>query len=91
MNCPYCGGSMVEGTFHDRGDSYILPAGEVPPKLWTRAVLKKKRAILLPPESLGAVWAQRPSAFWCRRCRKLLVDYGELMPPAAGQSTVGEE
>lgn len=51
MNCPYCGGSMLEGTFHDRGDSYILPAGEVPPKLWTKAVLKKKHAILLPPES----------------------------------------
>ena len=48
---------MLEGTFHDRGDSYILPAGEVPPKLWTKAVLKKKHAILLPPESFGAVWA----------------------------------
>ena len=65
---------MLEGTFHDRGDSYILPAGEVPPKLWTKAVLKKKHAILLPPESFGAVWAQRPSAFWCGICKKMLVE-----------------
>ena len=91
MNCPYCGGSMLEGTFHDRGDSYILPAGEVPPKLWTKAVLKKKHAILLPPESFGAVWAQRPSAFWCGICKKMLVDYGELMSQAEGQGTEGKE
>ena len=91
MNCPYCGGSMLGGTFHDRGDSYILPAGEVPPKLWTKAVLKKKHAILLPPESFGAVWAQRPSAFWCGICKKMLVDYGELMSQVEGQGTEGKE
>ena len=24
------------------------------------------------------IWAQRPAAFWCGTCRKLLVDYSEL-------------
>ena len=32
MNCPFCGEIMAEGTFHDRGDSYFLPAGETPPQ-----------------------------------------------------------
>lgn len=80
MNCPFCGKPMREGTFHDRGDSYFLPEGETPPQLWTRRTLEKKHAVLLPPESLGSVWARRPAAFWCGSCRKLLVDYGELMP-----------
>ena len=81
MNCPFCGEIMAEGTFHDRGDSYFLPAEEIPPKLWTRGVLEKKRAVILPPESFGAPFALRPAAFWCGKCRKLLVDYGELLPP----------
>ena len=82
---------LREPVIGDRGDSYILPAGEVPPKLWTKAVLKKKHAILLPPESFGAVWAQRPSAFWCGICKKMLVDYGELMSQVEGQGTEGKE
>ena len=81
MNCPFCGEVMAEGTFHDRGDSYFLPVGETPPTLWTRGVLKKKHAVILPPESFGAPFALRPTAFWCGKCRKLLVDYGELLPP----------
>lgn len=55
MNCPYCGGTMIKGLFCDRGDSYFLPEGETPPQLWTKGILKKKRAVLLPPESFGAV------------------------------------
>ena len=49
MNCPYCGGTMIKGLFCDRGDSYFLPEGETPPQLWTKGILKKKRAVLLPP------------------------------------------
>ena len=91
MNCPYCGGAMVKGMFHDRGDSYFLPEGETPPKLWTKKILEKKRAVLLPPESFGAVWARRPGAFWCGRCRKLLVDYADLRPLTTEPDTGGKE
>ena len=87
MNCPFCGGDLLTGTFHDRGDSYLLPAGETPPALWTKHILEKKHAVLLPPESLGAVWARRPAAAWCPACRRLVVDYSELMPPPEGEDT----
>ena len=90
MNCPYCGGTMIKGLFCDRGDSYFLPEGETPPQLWTKGILKTKRAVLLPPESFGAVWAQRPEAFWCGQCRKLIVDYSGLLPRTTEQRTEGE-
>ena len=80
MNCPWCGQELVKGLFCDRGDSYFLPEGETPPQLWTKRTLEKKHAVLLPPESFGVIWAQRPAAFWCGACRKLLVDYSELIP-----------
>lgn len=84
MNCPTCGEEMQTGTFHDRGNSYFLPAGEVPPTLWTKSVLEKKHAVLLPPESFGAAWAKRPAAYWCGRCRNMLVDYSSLTPTEHG-------
>lgn len=89
MNCPCCGGRMAKGVFCDRGDSYFLPEGESPPQLWTRGILKKKRAVLLPPESFGAVWAQRPEAFWCGQCRQLMVNYSDLLPQTMEQRTEG--
>ena len=84
MNCPWCGQELEKGLFCDRVDSYFLPEGETPPQLWTKRILEKKHAVLLPPESFGAVWAQRPTAFWCGACRKLLVDYSELTSPESG-------
>lgn len=88
MNCPYCGGTMTKGQFCDRGGSYFLPEGEIPPQLWTRRGLEKKHAVLLPPEAFGAVWAQRPAAFWCSRCRRLLVDYSQIMGQTVEDETV---
>ena len=84
MNCPWCGQELVKGLFCDRGDSYFLPEGETPPQLWTKRTLEKKHAVLLPPESFGVIWAQRPAAFWCGTCRKLLVDYSELTSLESG-------
>ena len=81
MNCPWCGGALEKGTFHDRGDSFFLPAGKRPPMLISKKIVEKRGAVWLPPESFGGVWAQRPAAFWCGACRKLLVDYSELMSP----------
>lgn len=81
MTCPCCGGPMVNGVFCDRGDSYFLPEGEKAPTIWTKRALQKKGAVLLPPEAVGVVWAQRPTAFWCGACKKLLVDYSNLMSP----------
>ena len=46
--------------------------------------MEKKHAVLLPPESFGVIWAQRPAAFWCGTCRKLLVDYSELTSLESG-------
>ena len=80
MNCPFCGEIMEEGTFCDRGGSYFLPAGETQPTLWTKRILERKHAVLLPPEPYGAPFEPRSAAFWCRKCKKLLVDYTELPP-----------
>ena len=91
MNCPCCGRTMETGVFHDRGDSYFLPEGESAPALWTRKVLEKKHAVLLPPESFGAPWAQRPAAFWCGQCRALLVDYAKLLSGTVEQDDIGKD
>ncbi|MGI6029619.1 MAG: PF20097 family protein [Candidatus Heteroscillospira sp.] len=81
MNCPFCGKEMKKGTLCGRGDSYFLPDGQTRPKLWTMAALKKRQAVLLPPESFGAPFCENwPEAFWCEECRKMVVDYERLMP-----------
>lgn len=80
MKCPRCGKDMDIGTLHGRGDNYFLPEGETAPKLVTDKILRKKHAVILPPESFGIPFCETwPAAFWCSKCKMLIADYSDLM------------
>lgn len=76
MKCPFCGAEMAHGTLHGRGDNFFLPEGETVPMLLSNAALKKHHAIILPPDSFCVALNDKwPPAFWCGKCRRLVVNY----------------
>ena len=74
MNCPYCGNDMERGELRSRGEMFFLPEGESTPKLYTQSEMNKHRAIYLPPYMLD-VKAEFPTAYVCRACSKIIVEY----------------
>ncbi len=80
MLCPQCGNEMPKGILGGRGYNFFLPEGETYPKLLSDRLLKKKHAVLLPPDIYGS-WDVNgwPSAFWCKECKMVIADYSHLM------------
>lgn len=74
MKCPYCGRDMEHGEVRSRGGMFFLPEGESTPKLYTQSEMNKHRAIYLPPYMLD-IRAEYPTAYVCRACCKIIVEY----------------
>ena len=78
MVCPWWGREMEQGELHSRGGTYFLPEGEKTPKLYTESSMKKKNAILFPPDVNSLDWhPDVPVAYVCRQCHKLVIPYEE--------------
>lgn len=74
MKCPYCNKEMEKGQLRSRGGVYFLPDGEKKPLLYTEQEMKKHNAIYLPPYMTSA-HPEYPTAYICRRCSKIVIDY----------------
>ena len=74
MKCPCCGHTMEQGQLRSKGGLFFLPDGEKPPKLYTESEMQKHRAVYLPPY-LTSVVAEYPTAYLCRPCSKIVMDY----------------
>ena len=74
MKCPYCGQDLVKGTLRSRGGNYFLPDGEKIPLLYTEHEMQKRNAVYLPPYQF-AVPAEYPTAYLCRACSKIIIEY----------------
>lgn len=74
MKCPYCNSEMEKGKLRSRGGVYFLPDGENPPLLYTEKEMKKHKAVYLPPY-MTAILAEYPTAYICRPCSKMVIDY----------------
>lgn len=74
MRCPCCNAEMERGELRSRGGVFFLPEGETLPKLYTRRLMEKHRAVYLPPYMLEVV-AEYPTAYLCRGCSKIVIDY----------------
>lgn len=76
MKCPLCGTEMESGKLRSKGGVFFLPDGEKTPKLYTHREMEKHRAISFPPFVLD-VFPEYPSAYVCRECKKLIIDFVE--------------
>ena len=74
MNCPYCNNEMEIGKLRSKGGVFFLPDGEKMPKLYTQNEMAKHRAVSFPPFVLD-VFPEYPSAYVCRECKKLIMDF----------------
>ena len=74
MKCPCCSREMEKGQLKSRGGVFFLPDGEPLPKLYTEHEMKKHRAVYLPP-FMTSLKAEYPTAYLCRLCSKLVIDY----------------
>lgn len=74
MICPCCGYVMEKGQLRSRGGVFFLPEGEGLPLLYTNHEMNKHRCVYLPPYMLS-VPAVYPTAYICRSCRKIVLDY----------------
>ena len=74
MKCPYCGKEMEKGELRSRGGLFFLPEGEGLPKLYTKREMEKHNAVYLPPYLLD-VKAEFPTAYLCRDCSKIVIEY----------------
>ena len=74
MKCPYCDAEMEQGELQSRGGVFFLPEGEAAPKLYTKKEMERHRAISLPPYLLREP-GDYPTAYACRSCRKVFLDY----------------
>ena len=80
MLCPKCGKELAQGTLGGRGYNFFLPQGETYPKMLSDRILKKKNAVLLPPDIYGSRNIQGwPVGFWCGECKMIVADYSHLM------------
>ena len=75
MKCPYCGAEMEKGELRSKGGVYFLPEGEGVPLLYTQSQMDKHRAVCLPPYANSLTAAEYPTAYVCRACSKLIVEY----------------
>lgn len=73
MRCPFCNGEMENGMLRSKGGVYFLPDGEKTPLLYTEREMKKRNAVYLPPYM--TVPAEYPTAYLCRPCSKIVIDY----------------
>jgi len=66
---------MTKGTLRSRGGDYFLPDGEKVPKLYTAKSMTKCNAIPLRPYffNMSAV-VDKPVAYACRDCQKIIID-----------------
>ena len=80
MLCPKCNKEMSRGTLGGRGYNFFLPMGETFPGWYTDRILKKRNAIILPPDmySLHNI-NNHPKAYWCGDCKMIIADYSDLM------------
>jgi len=76
MKCPCCNNEMEKGQLRSRGGVYFLPDGEKEPKLYTEREMKKHKAVHLPPY-MTSTHPEHPSAYICRLCSKIMIDYSE--------------
>jgi len=74
MKCPYCNNEMEKGELKSRGGVFFLPDGEKMPKLYTENQMKKHNAVYLPPY-MTAVLPEYPTAYICRLCCKIVIEY----------------
>lgn len=74
MKCPYCNNEMEIGKLRSKGGVFFLPDGEKMPKLYTQNEMAKHRAVSFPPFVLD-VFPEYPSAYVCRECKKLIIDF----------------
>lgn len=74
MRCPSCNTEMEKGKLRSRGGVFFLPDGESLPLLYTENEMQKHHAVCLPP-SLFSIKAEYPTAYLCRKCSKIIIDY----------------
>ena len=74
MRCPYCNSEMEKGEMRSKGGLYFLPDGEKTPLLYTQREMKKRNAVYLSPY-MTAIPAVYPTAYICRSCSKIMIDY----------------
>jgi hypothetical protein len=74
MLCPYCGQTMEKGVLRSRGGVFFLPDGECSPLFYTAKQMQRHHAVPLPPD-MYSVTAEFPTAYACRACAKLLIEY----------------
>ena len=74
MKCPYCSNDMEKGTLRSRGGVYFLPDDEKIPLLYTEGQMQKRNAISLPPSMFGTP-VEYPTAYLCRACSKITIEY----------------
>lgn len=74
MKCPFCDNEMEKGELRSKGGVYYLPDGEKIPLLYTEREMKKRNAVYLPPY-MTAHPPVYPTAYICRSCSKIMIDY----------------
>ena len=74
MKCPYCNNEMEKGELRSKGGLFFLPEGESIPKLYTDNQMKRHNAVLLPPH-MASIRPEYPTAYICRQCSKIMIDY----------------
>ena len=75
MRCPYCDTEMERGKLHSRGGVYFLPDGEKHPQFYTEREMKKHNAVYLPPYITLLDRPEYPTAYICRQCSKIVIEY----------------
>ena len=76
--CPYCGEELEQGILWHRG-SFFLPDGEKIPPIFSEKAMKKARAVELPVSEFS-FRPDFPTAYICRKCRKITIPYREYYP-----------
>lgn len=74
MNCPYCSHEMEKGQLRSNGGVFFLPDGEKLPLLYTQQQMRRRNAVYLPPYMTSRP-AEYPTAYLCRACSKITIDF----------------
>ena len=75
MMCPYCSREMEKGKLYSRGGVFFLPEGDKLPLFYTEHEMKKHNAVYLPPYLTILDRPEFPTAYICRQCSKIVIEY----------------